>query len=74
MSFATIQGKTLINGFSLSDANEIISAMKTAYENSATAKKMMDDWVDAGNLIQPAQVGLNEMKPNKNALINETDS
>ena len=54
MSFATIQGKTLINGFSLSDANEIISAMKTAYENSAPAKKMMDDWVDAGNLIQPA--------------------
>jgi hypothetical protein len=52
MSFADVQNKTTISGFSVADEATILAAMKTAYEGSATARAMFDDWISVpGNTI-----------------------
>lgn len=45
MSFADVQNKTTLTGFSAADEATILAAMKTAYEGSATAKAMFDSWI-----------------------------
>ena len=45
MSFTDVQNKTILTGFSAADEATILAAMRTAYEGSATAKKMFDDWI-----------------------------
>jgi hypothetical protein len=47
MSFTDVQNKTTITGFSDADKATILTAMQTAYEGSATAKAMFDDWISA---------------------------
>ena len=52
MAFADVEAKTTINGFSDADKATILGAMRTAYNGSATAKKMFDDFLaTAGNKI-----------------------
>ncbi|WP_165375336.1 DUF4214 domain-containing protein [Roseovarius nitratireducens] len=51
MAFADIEAKTNVTGFSNADKTAILAAMKTAYDGSATAKTMFDDWVAAGKTI-----------------------
>lgn len=51
MAFSSISAKTtfapefnqIVNG--TSQKTQILAAMKTAYEGSAIAKKMFDDWI-----------------------------
>ena len=51
MAFNAIKNKTTFTGFSDADKATILDAMKTGYDGSATAKKMFDDWIAAGNDI-----------------------
>lgn len=51
MTFADVLAKTTITGFSAAEKTLIEDAMRTAYNGSATAKKMFDDWIAAGNAI-----------------------
>jgi len=55
MAFSDIEAKTNIDtgflgigGFSSAEEVAILAAMRTAYDGSDTAKKMMDDWVATG--------------------------
>jgi len=53
MSFTDIKNRTSINGFSSADEATILAAMKTAYEGSATAKTMFENWISVpGNTIR----------------------
>lgn len=46
MTFAQVQAKTTIAAaFSAADRNTILAAMKTAYDGSATARKMFEDYI-----------------------------
>lgn len=45
MSFADVQSKTTLTGFSATDEATILAAMRTAYEGSATARAMFDSWI-----------------------------
>lgn len=45
MSFANVQNKTTLTGFSAADEATILAAMRTAYEGSATARAMFDSWI-----------------------------
>lgn len=45
MTFANVEAKTTITGFTDTDKALILAAMKTAYEGSATAKTMFDTWI-----------------------------
>ena len=40
MSFADVQSKTTLTGFSATDEATILAAMRTAYEGSATASNV----------------------------------
>lgn len=52
MSFADVQNKTILTGFSTADQATILGAIRTAYEGSATAKSMFDSWISIpGNTI-----------------------
>ena len=51
MAFNAIKNKTTFTGFSDADKATILDAMKTGYDGSATARKMFDDWIAAGNDI-----------------------
>ncbi|MTJ06082.1 MAG: DUF4214 domain-containing protein [Sediminimonas qiaohouensis] len=51
MAFADVESNTNVTGFSAADKTAILAAMKTAYEGSATAKTMFDDWISAGKTI-----------------------
>jgi len=52
MSFANILTQTTIDPlFSGADRTTIENAMRTAYDGSATARKMFDDWIAAGKTI-----------------------
>ena len=51
MPFSQIKDKTTITGFSGADATIILDALKTAYNGSSIAKKMLDDWVNGGKTI-----------------------
>ncbi len=52
MPFADIKAATVFHGFSAADQTSILAAMQTAYDGSAAAKKMFDDWIaTAGHTI-----------------------
>lgn len=55
MPFSDIEAKTNIDtgvgGFTVPQKDQILAAMKTAYDGSATAKTMMDDWIATGQTI-----------------------
>ncbi|MDR1423793.1 MAG: hypothetical protein LBI92_04190 [Azoarcus sp.] len=55
MSFTDVQNKTTITGFSDADKTTILAAIQTAYEGSATARAMFDDWISAGKIVSPEQ-------------------
>ncbi len=52
MAFNSVKSKTTFTGFSAADKTTILDAMKTAYDGSATAKTMFDDWIAAGKEIK----------------------
>ncbi|WP_092860328.1 VWA domain-containing protein [Albimonas pacifica] len=52
MAFNSVRTNTTFTGFSAGDEATILDAMRTAYNGSATAKKMFDDWIAAGNDIE----------------------
>jgi Ca2+-binding RTX toxin-like protein len=45
MTWATVTSRTSFNGFSAAGQTAILAAMKTAYDGSATAKAMFDNWL-----------------------------
>lgn len=52
MPFSDIQAKIVFTGFSDADKTTIVAALKTAYDGSAIAKTMFDDWIaTAGHTI-----------------------
>lgn len=52
MAFASIKAATVFHGFTAATETSILAAMQTAYDGSAAAKKMFDDWIaTAGHTI-----------------------
>ncbi len=52
MTFEDVKNKTHIIGFTPADETMVLSAMKTAYDGSVTAKTMFEDWIaTASNTI-----------------------
>jgi len=45
MTWANVRARTTITGFSAADEATILGAMRTAYDGSAIARKMFDDWL-----------------------------
>ena len=56
MAFADIEAAITFTGFTAAEQTTILGAIETAYDGSATAKTMLDDWVDAGNDIEIEKV------------------
>jgi hypothetical protein len=52
MAFSDIEAKTSITGFTAGQKTAILADLSTAYNGSAIAKKMFDDWIAvAGHTI-----------------------
>ncbi|HIC82083.1 MAG TPA: VWA domain-containing protein [Kiloniellaceae bacterium] len=65
MTFADVEARTDTPGFSAGERATILAAMKTAYDGSATARGMFEDWIatPANKItIEPA-AGLFRQKP-----------
>jgi protein involved in polysaccharide export with SLBB domain len=56
MTLINVYEKTSVGGFNKSQKAMIDDALKTAYDGSATARAMLDNWVQQGGVINISYV------------------
>jgi Ca2+-binding RTX toxin-like protein len=70
MNFSNISAKTTVVGFSDAQKTSILDALRKAYNGSATAQTLLDNWINAGQTIDiQYQIGTLQGPPNTGKLL-----
>jgi Ca2+-binding RTX toxin-like protein len=56
MAFSSVAAKTNFTGFNAAQQAQLLGVLQTAYDGSAIARTMFDNWINAGNLISISNV------------------